>query len=207
MSNPNDTLNWYRENAASFISGTADVDMTAHYCAFLAHVPSGGYILDLGCGAGSAALYFTQQEYQVLAVDGCQELCDYTQQRVGCLVRRMRFEELDYTDTFDGVWACASLLHVKKTDLPQVLRLIRRALKKDGVFYASFKYGKSERERSGRFFSDFTEELLRALLYEIDGFREIKMWTTYDVRPERADERWVNVLCRAITPPPAESVR
>ena len=72
MSNPNDTLNWYRENAASFISGTADVDMTAHYCAFLAHVPSGGYILDLGCGAGSAALYFTQQGYQVLAVDGCQ---------------------------------------------------------------------------------------------------------------------------------------
>lgn len=83
MSNSNDTLNWYRENAAGFISGTADVDMAAHYCTFLAHVPSGGYILDLGCGAGAAALYFTQLGYHVLAVDGCQELCDYTQQRVG----------------------------------------------------------------------------------------------------------------------------
>ena len=110
----------------------------------------------------------------------------------------MLFGELDYTNAFDGVWACASLLHVQKDALPGVLRLIRRALKKHGVFYASFKYGETEREKNGRLFSDFTEESLRALLEEAGGFRTVKLWTTADARPERAEERWVNVLCFAL---------
>ena len=171
--------------------------MTMLYRKFLDQVSSGRYIMDLGCGAGGASLYFTQQGYQVLAVDGCSELCDYTRQRVGCEARVMRFEELDYTDAFDGIWACASLLHVRKDALPRVIRLIRRALKKSGVFYASFKYGETERDKNGRVFSDFTEDSLRALLDEAGGFKDITLWTTNDARPGRTDERWLNVLCRA----------
>ena len=193
-----DTLIWYRENAAEFADRTANVDMSALYRAFLAYMPSGGRIMDLGCGAGGAALCFTRMGYPVLAVDGCRELCDYTRDRVGCPVRCLRFEELDYEDTFDGVWACASLLHVRKKELPGVLRLVRRALKTGGVFYASFKYGETEREQNGRVFSDFTETSLRALLEEAGGFGEIKLWTTSDARPDRADERWLNALYRAL---------
>ena len=197
MSLQNSTLNWYRENVEDFIANSGHVDMTMLYRKFLDQVSSGRYIMDLGCGAGSASLYFTQQGYQVLAVDGCSELCDYTRQRVGCEARVMRFEELDYTDAFDGIWACASLLHVRKDALPRVIRLIRRALKKDGVFYASFKYGETERDKNGRVFSDFTEDSLRALLDEAGGFKDITLWTTNDARPGRTDERWINVLCRA----------
>ena len=197
MSLQNSTLNWYRENVEDFIANSGHVDMTMLYRKFLDQVSSGRYIMDLGCGAGGASLYFTQQGYQVLAVDGCSELCDYTRQRVGCEASVMRFEELDYTDAFDGIWACASLLHVRKDALPRVIRLIRRALKKSGVFYASFKYGKTERDKSGRVFSDFTEDSLRALLDEAGGFKDITLWTTNDARPGRTDERWINVLCRA----------
>ena len=193
----NSTLNWYRENAEAFIANTGKVDMSPHYNSFLELVPSGGYIMDLGCGAGSASLYFVQNGYRVLAVDGCAEFCEFTRQRAGCEARNMRFDELDYTDTFDGVWACASLLHVRKADLPRVLRLIHRALKKDGVFYASFKYGDDERNKNGRKFSDFTEESLCALLDEAGGFRVQRIWHTNDARPERADELWVNVICLA----------
>ena len=194
----NDTLTWYRENAETFLSRTGNVDMTMTYDPFLELVAPGGSILDLGCGAGSAALYFTRKGYKVLAVDGCAEYCEHTRRRAGCEVRQMLFGELDYTNAFDGVWACASLLHVQRNALPGVLRLIRRALKKDGVFYASFKYGETEREKNGRLFSDFTEESLRALLDEAGGFRTVKLWTTADARPERAEERWVNVLCFAL---------
>ena len=194
----NDTLTWYRENAETFLSRTGNVDMTAVYTPFRELVAPGGSILDLGCGAGSAALYFTRKGYKVLAVDGCAEYCEHTRRRAGCEVRQMLFGELDYTNAFDGVWACASLLHVQKDALPGVLRLIRRALKKHGVFYASFKYGETEREKNGRLFSDFTEESLRALLEEAGGFRTVKLWTTADARPERAEERWVNVLCYAV---------
>ena len=76
--NQNDSLKWYQDHTAEFIARTADVDMTPHYSRFLEHVVPGGRILDLGCGAGKASLYFTQKGYQVLAVDGCQELCDFT---------------------------------------------------------------------------------------------------------------------------------
>ena len=194
----NDTLTWYRENAETFLSRTGNVDMTMTYDPFLELVAPGGSILDLGCGAGSAALYFTRKGYKVLAVDGCAEYCEHTRRRAGCEVRQMLFGELDYTNAFDGVWACASLLHVQKDALPGVLRLIRRALKKHGVFYASFKYGETEREKNGRLVSDVTEESLRALLDEAGGFRTVKLWTTADARPERAEERWVNVLCFAL---------
>ena len=192
-----DTLAWYQENAEAFLASTGKVDMTALYRSFMELIPFGGHILDLGCGAGSASLYFTQHGYQVLAVDGCREMCEHTQRRAGCRVRHIRFEELDYTDVFDGIWACASLLHVSKSDLPGVFRLIRRALKCGGVLYASFKYGDSERVSNSRHFSDFTTDSLRVVLDETGGFLVEKLWLTNDARPGRTDERWVNVLCRA----------
>ena len=197
MADNNGTLNWYKENASDFISRTTDVDMTDHYGAFLEHIPEGGRIMDLGCGAGSASLFFTRAGYRVLAVDGCRELCEFTHRRVGCPVRNVRFDELDYEDSFDGVFACASLLHVRKADLPCVLRLVRRALTGEGVLYASFKYGDTERDKNGRFFSDFTEASLRALLDETGGLQITDLWTADDVRPDRAGERWINVLCTA----------
>ena len=193
----NNTLNWYRENLEGFIARTGTVDMTAHYRAFLEYVPAGGYVMDLGCGAGGASEYFTRMGYRVLAADGCRELSEHTRDRAGCEVRCMRFDELVYTDEFDGIWACASMLHVPKDELPGILRLIRRALKKGGAFYASFKYGETERQKNGRFFSDFTEDSLRSLLDEAGGFRVMKLWVTNDARPERADERWANMVCLA----------
>ncbi|MBR4502550.1 MAG: methyltransferase domain-containing protein [Clostridia bacterium] len=195
--NPVRTLTWYRENAEKFIAGTADADLTPLYTAFLAYVPAGGRILDLGCGAGAASLHFKRLGYDVMAVDGCREMCEYTRRRVGCSVRCLRFEELDFMDEFDGVWACASLLHVPRDTLPPVLRLVRRALKDNGALYASFKYGGTERVSDGRFFCDFTLDTLRTLMDETGGFREIALKTTYDVRPGRGDERWVNMICLA----------
>ena len=195
--NQNDSLKWYQDHTAEFIARTADVDMTPHYSRFLEQVVPGGRILDLGCGAGKASLYFTQKGYQVLAVDGCKDLCDFTRERVGCPVRHMFFEELDYTDAFDAVWACASLLHVCKADLPGIFCRIHRALKPGGVFYASFKYGEEEREKNGRLFSDFTKESLRALTETAGGFRITDMWLTRDARPDRQDESWVNMFCVA----------
>ena len=192
-----DTLDWYRMNAETFIAGSEGVDMSAQYRPFLALVAPGGRILDLGSGAGNASLYFTQAGYRVLAVDACAELLEHTRQRVGCEVRRLRFEDLDYTDAFDGVWACASLLHVPKAGLPAMFRLVRKKKKKGGVFYASFKYGDAERVKNGRSFTDLNEDSLRSLLEEAGGFRIADLWTSADARPERAHERWVDVLCVA----------
>ena len=89
----------------------------------------------------------------------------------------MLFEELNDQNIYDGIWACASILHLSKSDLFLVFHKMNKALKENGIIYTSFKYGEFEGERNGRYFTDFTEDSL-----------------TGDVREGRGDERWLNIL-------------
>ena len=102
----------------------------------------------------------------------------------------IRFEDINYVNEFDGVWACASLLHVQKNKINDVISKLYRALKENGVLYVSFKYGDNEREVNGRYFNDQNEDTIKLLLKDF----EIKeLWFSNDVRPGRED-RWINVV-------------
>jgi SAM-dependent methyltransferase len=75
----------------------------------------------------------------------------------------MRFDELEESEAFDGVWASACLLHVPKPDLAGILARIHRALKADGVFYASFKSGEADgRDSLGRYYNYVSADWLHA---------------------------------------------
>ena len=187
------TRDFYNENASSFFEGTVGADMSENYKVFLERLPQGAHILDAGCGSGRDSLAFKEMGYQVTAIDASEELCKLAAEYIGQEVRHIRFEELDYENTFDGIWACASLLHVPSVELPQVIEKLAKALKKDGVMYASFKYGEFEGERSGRYFYDLTEEKAEEL-FTVGGLKGVKMWITGDVREGRGDEKWVNVM-------------
>jgi SAM-dependent methyltransferase len=97
---------------------------------------------------------------------------------------------------FDGIWTCASLLHVPSAELPDVVDRLRTALKPGGILYASFKYGSGEREQHGRRFTDLDEAGLAALLEQVPGLEPVETWTTSDRRPGRESERWLNTLLR-----------
>ena len=101
----------------------------------------------------------------------------------------MLFQEVDFKEEFDGIWASASLLHVPSQELKNVLVKLYQSLKSGGVFYASFKYGDFDGERNGRYFHNLTEETA-----EEAGFKVEKMWITGDVREGREDEKWINIL-------------
>ena len=64
----------------------------------------------------------------------------------------MLFQELQEKEKYDGIWACASILHVPKIELADILQKMCNAVKVDGVIYISFKYGNFEGEQNGRFF-------------------------------------------------------
>ena len=117
------------------------------------------YILDFGCGSGRDTKYFLEHGYWVDAVDGSVELCRIASEFTGIEVRQMLFQELQEKEKYDGIWACASVLHVPKIELANILQKMCNAVKTDGIIYTSFKYGDFEGERSGRFFSDFTEKV------------------------------------------------
>ena len=109
----------------------------------------------------------------------------------------MRFEELDEVDRYDGVFACASLLHVPKEELPGVIERVRQSVKTRGVLYASFKYGDFSGERDGRYFHDMDEMSVQELFRNAVGFEIEEMWQSHDVRRDK-DAYWINVIARKI---------
>jgi SAM-dependent methyltransferase len=112
----------------------------------------------------------------------------------GLRVERLRFQDIDWCQRFDGIWACASLLHVPMVELPNVLQRLSRALRSGGVLYASFKYGHGERDSGGRRFTDLDEAALSERLQWAPELTTIEIWVTADRRVGREAERWLNVL-------------
>jgi len=189
------TLKYYQDNAQTFFDGTVNVDMSSLYEAFIRHLAPGARVLDAGCGSGRDAKAFLEMGYQVKAFDASPAMVELAREHTGLPVQLMSFADVDWKEEFDGIWCCASLLHVPAVELPGVMRRLADGLKPGGVWYVSFKYGDGEREVDGRRFTDMDELGLRALLGTVVGIELAEMWVTRDKRPGR-DERWVNGVLR-----------
>jgi SAM-dependent methyltransferase len=190
----NKTLRYYNETATEFVQGTVDADLSRLHRRFLKRLPIGAHILDLGCGSGRDAKAFIDAGYPVTAMDGAKACCDLAAAYIGQPVLHQSFDQLNFDEVFDGVWACASLLHVPFAELPDIFEKIKSALRPGGFFYASFKYGDFEGERNGRYFTDLTEERLKKLFEAVPGLTVVETFVTGDVRDGRGDERWLNVV-------------
>ena len=194
MTDIDKTLKYYNENAQSFASGTVSVKFTEVQDKFLEKLNPDAYILDFGCGAGRDTKYFLSRGYQVDAVDGSEQLCRIASEYTGIKVRQMLFQELDEKEKYDGIWACASILHLPKKQLREVLKNMYAALKSKGWIYTSFKYGEFEGERNGRYFTDFTTDTFKDFIHAMHGLKIEEQWITGDVRPGRGEEKWLNLL-------------
>ncbi|HWF77355.1 MAG TPA: class I SAM-dependent methyltransferase [Caulobacteraceae bacterium] len=189
------SIGWYDANAEDFVERTFGPGMAVERARFLAHVPRGGAVLDAGCGSGRDALAFKEAGYAASAFDGSARLAEIAAANSGLPVRHLTFAEMDWDAAFDGVWACATLLHLAPADLPGALANIRRTLKPGGAFYCSFKEGPAQRFANGRHFTDMTLQSLRALLIDA-GFELLDLWDGDDGRPDHAGERWVSAVSR-----------
>ena len=190
------TLDYYNRNAREFIEGTAGADFSRIQNHFLSLLPKEALILDFGCGSGRDTKYFLEKGFRVEAADGSEELCRLASAYTGIPVKQMLFQELDETEKYDGIWACASILHLRRDELPKVFMKICRALKRGGILYVSFKYGDFEGERNGRYFTDLTEETADKLLESAPELKIKERWVTGDVRAGRGAEKWLNMILR-----------
>ena len=191
---PNTTLNYYNQHAQTFSDSTLNVDMSALYREFLPYVAQNGYVLDAGCGSARDAAYFKSQGFSVSAFDASPALAKLASNYLQQPVAVKTFQELECINKYDGIWCCASLLHVPKAELPQVFLNLQNALKPNGVLYVSFKYGTQERVHNGREFTDLTEQLLSSLLNQHTQLSIVKHWQSVDQRPGRESEVWLNAL-------------
>ena len=192
----NNTVSYYDNYADEFYKSTVNVEFTTMQERFLVKLKKGSCILDFGCGSGRDTKYFLEQGYNVEAIDGSVELCKLAGEYTGIEVKNMFFEELSDVGKYDGIWACSSILHLPIDELNTVMRKMVVALKENGIIYTSFKYGTFSGERNGRFFTDMTEKTFASILSEIDDLEVEEQWTTSDVRPERGEEKWLNLILR-----------
>lgn len=191
-----DTLQYYDQHAKAYVDSTRDVEFSQTQERFLQYLEPGARILDFGCGSGRDTKYFRNRGFRVEAVDGSAEFVRIASEYTGINVRRMLFQDLDEVECYDGIWACSSILHLPCAELEVVLGKMARALRRRGIVYTSFKYGTEEGERSGRYFTNMTEAKMAGLLERIPVYDVEEMWVTFDVRPGRGDERWLNMILR-----------
>ena len=198
MSQMQETLKYYGQNADIFVTGTFEVDMAETRSRFAACLPDQAYVLDFGCGSGRDTKAFMDLGFRMDATDGSEEMCVRATEYTGIQVKRMLFQELDACEKYDGIWACASILHLPKAELAEVITKIEAALKTGGVLYTSFKYGNFEGMKNGRYFTYFTEETLNEFWGNAFSLQIFDKWITQDVRPDRKDEKWINLLARRV---------
>lgn len=189
------TLRFYAENASTYAQHVTTAT-GERLSAFLAVVPPGGKILELGCGNGRDAAHMLSLGFDVDATDGTPELAAEAQRCIGRPVRILRFEHLDADAAYDGIWACASLLHAPASGLVDILGRIHRALRPGGVFTASYKSGTGEgHDNLGRYFNYPSAERLRAD-YASAGWShvglEAQLGSGYDAKPTE----WLWVTAR-----------
>ena len=187
------TIDYYNKHAEEFTASTFEVDMESLYQPFLAELPEGARILDVGCGSGRDTLAFKNKGYQVDAIDYSEELVKKATRLTGIPIKLKSFYEVDDYEAYDGIWACASLLHCERNRLKEVIGKLVSALKPNGVLYMSFKYGNGDRQKEGRQFTDLDEEQAKALRKQFNYVQKIKQWITIDQRPDR-QEKWLNLL-------------
>ena len=190
------TLDYYNKNSEEYFNSTLNVDMTNTYKEFLKLVPEGGKILDLGCGSGRDSMNFMKLGYEVTAVDGAKELAKKASVLLEKEVIVSTFEELELKEKFHGIWACASLLHIKREDLKTVLNNLYNNLEDNGVFYMSFKYGEKEYvDDKNRYFNCFTDESIIGFINENTKFNILDLYITEDKLGRVNEVKWVNLIC------------
>lgn len=190
------TLKFYDDFAPTYVASGIQ-GASRHLNAFLALLSPRSNILELGCGGGKDAQAMIAAGHQVDPTDGSPSIAMKAEQHLQRPVRVMRFEELDAQETYDAIWANASLLHVPREALPLVLSKVRAALKPGGLHHATYKAGGEEgRDDNGRYFNYLCHSEL------IEMYRKSGLWDVLEISEyvgggfQGAQGPWLAILAR-----------
>ncbi len=137
---------------------------------FIAQLKPDDYVLDLGCGPAQSSALMRERGLRVDPVDASAEMVEVANARYDIGARQALFEQINTSNTYEGVWANYSLLHAAPEDFADILQALHRALKPGGIFHLCMKVGSgSMRDKFGRFYSYYTQEELCTYL-EDAGF-------------------------------------
>lgn len=188
------TLAFYDANAAAYAAAMLpDTDTLAQFRAFVRLLPPGGHVLDLGCGAGHYAKLLRDAGFRLTLVDGSPGLAAEAQVRTGLPVRVQLFQDFRDPPVYDGIWACASLLHVPEQDLPDVFARVAASLKPGGIFYCSFKETGGIVDRHGRHYGAMNPARLTELLAH-NGLEALQEFSVDSAGYDKVTSRFIAAI-------------
>jgi len=155
------TIAHYSSRPEEFWEGTRDHDVSQNLDALCRHLPPSiekRRILDFGCGPGRDLKQLTDLGHVAVGLDGCAEFCEMARGYSGSEVWHQNFIELDLpSDFFQGIFANASLFHIHKSKLLNVLQTFHRALAEDGVVFCSNPRGPNIEQVNGLRYGNYMD--------------------------------------------------
>lgn len=191
-----DQTDFYNTHAHIYYDNTVELDMSEMLEEFISFIPENCPVLDLGCGSGRDSLYLIEKGFDVTAMDGAKELCELAKIHIGQDVLCMRYEDMEFDGVFDGIWACASLVHIPKSEMDALLLKISQGLRCGGMIYISLKYGDFSGIKEGLYYSEYRTKDIKNLIYNHKDLELIQIYKSQDIREDRKEEQWINIFAR-----------
>lgn len=186
---------YYETHARAYADATRQIDLSRVHQRFLAYVEAHGQILDVGSGSGRDTRAFIDHGYAVDAIEPSAALAWRSMQFTGVKPRSIRVQELTDEARYDGIWACASLVHVPLKELPGVFSRLARAARPAAAIYLSFKVGSGDRYAvDGRLFTDLDEADLRALVEGTPNLKLAEVWFSGGEGIAQGRDKWINAI-------------
>lgn len=187
---------YYEINAKRYTEETFSVDMSEQYERFLPLLKAQAGILDVGSGSGRDACYFQKKGYQVTALEPSKNLCREIRKVFPGKIVCSDIQSYHPDQCFDGIWACASFLHLQEKEVLGFFEKINLYLNDNGIMYLSGKNGISTGQaKDGRYFLEFTEQLVEKILTTNRQLKLVELWYTEDASG-RKGFRWLNVILK-----------
>lgn len=132
----------------------------------------GKRVLNLGSGSGRDAVLLREMGLEVVCVDASQSMIDMTRS-MGFESHLATFSDISFdAESFDGVWAYCSLLHIKKQQAAEIVQKLRALLKPGDLCVVGVIEGRNEARvaheimpDTSRYFKFYTSHELKELLH------------------------------------------
>jgi len=185
----------YEENAESFRIGTQHHDVSQNIAALLDALPQEKTldILDFGCGPGRDLRVFKALGHRPVGLDGCKEFCKMAQEQSDCPTLNQQFLKLELEEnSYDGIFANASLFCVPSQELLRVLTELHSALKKDGILFSSNPRGNAEGWQGQRY-AHYMEFETSQLFLQQAGFKIVEHYYRPEGKPKE-EQPWLAIV-------------
>lgn len=189
------SIKFYEKNAQSYFDSTVDADLSKIYSRFTNLLPADARILDAGCGSGRDIKYFLSKGYQVDAFDGSKEMAKLATEYTGIRVINSTFDSFRSKEKYNGIWACASLVHIPRKEIIGTLLKLCSHLDESGIFYFSMKYRNEDNEEDSRRFTELDDDFYKFEIKSSKEFSLVDSFLTSDVRIHQSN-MWMNFLLR-----------